>query len=206
MQYKPAKGFDGMILWGGGLGGPRAIPGKYSVEFNYNHMLTRKSFSILPDPRLPTTANDFNLYEQFATQVRDKLTEANKAIISIRDIRQQLNNYKERIPKQDSLKKEITKIDSVMTKIEEALYQTKNKSGQDPLNFPIRLTDKLAYLNSILGNGEYPPTEQAYAVRKELEEDIDMQLAKFLKVKTEMLPAFNRLVREKGIDAIIVKE
>ena len=55
-----------------------------------------------------------------------------------------------------------------ITKIEEALYQTKNRSSQDPLNYPVRLTNKIGYLNSILGNGEYPPTDQAYAVRAEV--------------------------------------
>ncbi len=206
LQYKPATGFEGMILWGGGLSGPRAVPGNYAVEINYNHKLVRKSFGVIQDPRSKATADDYKLYNEFATEVRDKITEANKAIISIRDIRQQLMNYKERVPKDDTLKKEITKIDSVITKIEEALYQTKNKSGQDPLNFPVRLTDKLSYLNSILGNGEYPPTEQAYAVRKELEALIEAELDKFDKVKTEMLPRFNQMVRDKSIDAIIVKK
>ena len=93
-----------------------------------------------------------------------------------------------------------------MTRIEEELYQTKNRSGQDPLNYPIRLTNKLAYLNGILGNGEYPPTDQAYAVRKEIESLIDAVLTKYQKVKTELIPAFNQLVKEKNIDAIILKE
>ena len=93
-----------------------------------------------------------------------------------------------------------------MTNIEEALYQTKNRSSQDPLNFPVRLTNKLAYLNSILGNGEYPPTDQAYAVRKELEGLIDAELMKYEKIKTEMIPAFNQMVREKNIDAIILNK
>ncbi len=206
LEYKPAKGFEGMILWGGGLSGPRAVPGNYAVEINYNHKLVRKSFAVLQDPRSKATADDYKLYNEFATDVRDKITEANKVIISIRDIREQLMNYKERVPKDDTLKKEITKIDSVMTKIEEALYQTKNKSRQDPLNFPVRLTDKLSYLNSILGNGEYPPTEQAYAVRKELEALIDAELEKFDKVQKEMIPVFNQMIRDKNIDAIIVKK
>ena len=93
-----------------------------------------------------------------------------------------------------------------MTDIEETLYQTKNKSGQDPLNYPVRLTNKLAYLNSILGNGEFAPTDQVYAVRKELEALIDAELDKYEKVKTEMIPAFNQMVKEKNIDAIILKK
>ncbi|MGB4847620.1 MAG: glycosyl hydrolase [Saprospiraceae bacterium] len=205
LQYKPAVGFDGMILWGGGLSGPRAVPGSYAVELNYNDKITRKSFVILQDPRSKATPQDYTLYHEFVMQVSKKMTEANKAIISIRDIRQQLKNYKERIPKEDELKKEIGKIDSVMTKIEETLYQTKNKSGQDPLNYPVRLTDKLAYLKSIMGGGEFPPTEQAFAVRKELEVEIDDQLALFEKVKKEMIPVFNQMIRDKNIDAIIIK-
>ncbi|MGB3080364.1 MAG: glycosyl hydrolase, partial [Saprospiraceae bacterium] len=206
LQYKPAVGFEGMILWGGGLSGPRAVPGSYAVEFNYNHKLIRKSFTILQDPRSKATTQHYTLYHEFVMEVSKKMTEANKTIINIRDIRQQLKNYMERVPKEDELKKEIGKIDSVMTKIEEALYQTKNKSGQDPLNYPVRLTDKLAYLKSIMGSGEYPPTEQAYDVRKELEAEIDVQLALFEKVKNEMIPVFNQMIRDKHIDAIILKK
>ncbi|MBK9981566.1 MAG: glycosyl hydrolase [Saprospiraceae bacterium] len=206
LQYKPAVGFEGMILWGGGLSGPRAVPGSYAVEFNYNHKLIRKSFTILQDPRSKATTQHYTLYHEFVMEVSKKMTEANKTIIIIRDIRQQLKNYMERVPKEDELKKEIGKIDSVMTKIEEALYQTKNKSGQDPLNYPVRLTDKLAYLKSIMGSGEYPPTEQAYDVRKELEAEIDVQLALFEKVKNEMIPVFNQMIRDKHIDAIILKK
>jgi photosystem II stability/assembly factor-like uncharacterized protein len=206
LRYAPAKRFDGLVMWAGSLSGPRAIPGTYRIEINYNDTIQAKSFTILKDPRSPATEDDYIKYHAFASEVRDKLTEAHEAIISIRDIRTQLMNYKERVTDDDTLKKEITMIDSVMTKIEEALYQTKNKSGQDPLNFPVRLTNKLAYLNSILGNGEFPPTDQAYSVREEIEALIDEELKKFDTVKTELIPGFNRLVREKEIDAIMVKE
>ncbi|MEO6131585.1 MAG: glycosyl hydrolase, partial [Saprospiraceae bacterium] len=206
LRYKPAKQFEGMILWAGDLGGPVALPGKYSVEFNFNDQITRKSFSVLPDPRSKATPQDYAGYFDFVTGVRNKITEAHEVIITIRDIRQQLNNYKERVLNDDELKKEIRKIDSTMTLIEEALYQTKTKSGQDVLNFPVRLTNKIAYLNNILGNGDYPPTEQAYAVKEELEIEINVQLTSFEKVKNKMIPAFNQMVRDKGIDAIILKK
>jgi hypothetical protein len=68
------------------------------------------------------------------------------------------------------------------------------------------LTNKLAYLNTILGNGEYPPTDQALAVREEIIKMIDTELDKFENVKTEMIASFNAMVKEKSIDAIIIKE
>lgn len=204
MNYRPAKRFDGMIFWAGSLSGPRAIPGNYTVQVALKDTMYSRAFRILKDPRSKATEEDYMLYYQFVKDVRDKLTEAHEAIIDIRDIRQQLLAYKERV-EDDTLKREISRIDSVITDIEETLYQTKNKSGQDPLNYPVRLTNKLAYLNSILGSGEYRPTQQAYEVRSELEQAIDAQLKQFEKVRLEMIPAFNQLVRDKNIGAILLK-
>ncbi len=205
-RYSPAKRFDGMILWAGNMSGPKAVPGEYRIEVNYNDTILSRTFKILKDPRSKATTEDYEKYQTFAEGIRDKVTEAHEAIIEMRDIRGQLNHYKERVPDNKELVTEIKLIDSMMTTIEEALYQTKNKSGQDPLNFPVRLTNKLAYLNSILGNGEYPPTEQAYAVRGELEAAIDVELEKFNTLKSERISAFNQMMREKNIDAIILKK
>ena len=206
LRYSPAKRFDGMVMWAAEMGGPMAIPGEYKVEINYNDTIQQKTFTLLKDPRSSATPADYALYHDFASEVRDKITEAHEAIIEIRDVRSQLNNYKERVKDDTILVNEIKHIDSLMTDVEESLYQTKNRSSQDPLNFPVRLTNKLAYLNSILGNGEYPPTDQAYEVRKELEGLIDAELMKYEKIKSEMIPAFNQMVREKNIDAIILKK
>jgi len=206
LRYSPAKRFDGMVMWAAEMGGPMAIPGAYRVEINYNDSILQKNFTILKDPRSSATSENYLQYHNFASEVRDKITEAHEVIIEIRDIRAQLNNYKERVKEDTVLVNEIKHIDSLITDIEETLYQTKNRSSQDPLNFPVRLTNKLAYLNSILGNGDYPPTDQAFEVRKELEGLIDAELGKFEKIKAEMLPAFNQMVKEKNIDAIILKK
>lgn len=205
LYAKPAKRFDGMVIWGGDGAGPKSIPGEYRVELRLNDQVYKHPFIITKDPRSTATAEDYAEYDTFVSALRDKITEAHEAIIEIRDIRTQLNNYKSRLENEE-LKKEISKIDSTMTSIEEAIYQTKNQSNQDPLNFPIRLTDKLSYVGNIVGNGDFPPTEQAYGVRDELMGLIDKELARFAVVKNEMIPSFNKLVREKNIDAIILKK
>ncbi len=204
LRYSPAKRFDGMVLWAANMSGPMAIPGNYRMEISYKDTLVSKSFEIIQDPRSPATEEDYQKYYAFATDVRDKITEAHEAIIEIRDIRTQLSNYKARISEDTMIVAEIVKIDSVMTGVEEVLYQTKSKSSQDPLNFPVRLTNKIGYVSNILGTGDYPPTDQAYAVKKEMEGLIDDELAKFDLVKKEMIPAFNRMLRENEVDAIIL--
>ncbi len=206
LRYSPAKRFDGMVMWAAEMGGPMAIPGEYRIELNYNDTILKKNFTILKDPRSSATPADYIQYHDFASEVRDKITEAHEAIIDIRDMRSQLNNYKERVKEDTVLVREIKKIDSLLTDVEQTLYQTKNRSSQDPLNYPVRLTNKLAYLNSILGKGEFPPTDQAFEVRKEIEALIDAELEKYEKIKTEMIPVFNQIVKDKNIDAIILKK
>ena len=149
---------------------------------------------------------DYRRLYTFVKSVRDKLTEAHETIIEMRDMREQLKNYQERNPDDQDIKKLGQEIDSTITIIENKLYQTKNRSGQDPLNFPIKLTNKLGHLNSLVGGGEYPPTKQAYDVKKDLEQKIDGELKAYEGVKQNMIPKFNQLIREKEIDAIILKK
>ncbi|MEM1321239.1 MAG: glycosyl hydrolase [Bacteroidota bacterium] len=208
MTYPEAKKFKGMILWWGSLNGPKARPGDYQVKLTVDGEETIVPFSILKDPRTPATPADFQKQFDFVRSNHAKLSEAHQAIIDIRDIREQLKNYRQRLKGKDTMKPLLdaaSAIDSSMTTIEETLYQTQNRSPQDPLNFPIRLTNKLAHLNS-LTQGDFPPTDQAVAVQQELTAAIDMQLAAFRKIKEEELPKFNRMVKEMEVDAIILGE
>ena len=204
LNYRSAKRFDGMMFWGGDLTGPRAIPGIYHLDITLNDSTIHQSFTIKKDPRSSATAEDYQMYFDFAQEICDTISAGHQAVIDIRSLRKQMMNYKELI-KDDSIKKEIGRIDSIMTKIEEAIYQTKLKSGQDMLNYPVRLTNKLAYLKSLLDAGEYRPTQQEYDVKAELEALLYKQLEAFEQVKTEMIPRLNKMIRDKGLETIIIK-
>ncbi len=207
MLYPEAKKFPKMILWWASMNGPRATPGTYKVELMVEGKMQRSSFEIKKDPRSSATAQDMQAQFDFISTIQQKITEAHETIISIRDIRAQLHHYQDRL-RPDSTQKEIVvlaeQIDASLTEVEEALYQTKNESPQDPLNFPIRLTNKLAHLNSLM-QGDYPPTDQAVAVRNELTKLIDVELKKYQMIIGEKLPQFNQMIRTRAVDAIILK-
>jgi hypothetical protein len=93
-----------------------------------------------------------------------------------------------------------------LTKVEEALYQTKNRSNQDPLNYPIRLNNKLSALVGVINSADAAPTDQAYAVYDEVAGKIDAELATLKALLGDELSVFNRLVREKDVPAVVVKE
>ncbi len=209
MRYADAEGFDGLILWAARLTGPIAPPGNYKVKLTINDKSTESDFQIVKDPR--TSSTDADIQEQFAflIQVRDKLSETNKAVKKIRTAREQINRVTDPMKGMDDLK-EVTSmakaINDDMKKIEEALYQTKNKSNQDPLNFPIRLNNKLAALGSEADGGDYKPTAQVKAVYQEISAQIDSQLRVLNTIFNERIPKFNELIKQKSIDAVTFSE
>ncbi|MDA8692904.1 glycosyl hydrolase [Saprospiraceae bacterium] len=204
MKYADAKGFDGMILWWGSTSGATVVPGDYQVHMSINGFNENKSFEIMGDPRLKISDDSYELQQEFIESVNSKVTEAHEAIIEMRDLKKQMKEFKSS-HKDSVINVKIEEIDSVLTKIEKELYQTKNKSRQDPLNFPIRLTNKLAHINSLVQIGDGAPPKQMYEVRDDLTERIDVQLNKYEAIK-EDLPELNKLIREQVTDFIKVNE
>ena len=90
--------------------------------------------------------------------------------------------------------------------IEETLYQTKNKSNQDPLNYPIKLTNKLGHLAALNSYGTFAPTDQELELKDELDSKIDAQLASFDKIKNEEIPKLNEQVLALKIPYIELQE
>ena len=209
MRYADAEGFDGLIMWSGRLTGPRATPGTYKVRLTVNETSVDTDFEILKDPRTSGTIQDIKEQFDFQITVRNKLSETNKAIKKIRTAREQINRVVEPFKGKEDLK-DVTDmakaINESMKKIEETLYQTKNKSNQDPLNFPVRLNDKLAGLGSQAGSSDFKPTEQVKAVYQEISGKIDEQLAALSKIFNEKIPAFNDLIRQKSINVITLAD
>ncbi len=173
-----AEGFDDLIMWAGNLRGPRVPPGMYSVKITHDGQSQEQEFEVLADPRYESTQADLDAQYEFLLGIRDKLTETHRTIKLIRNYRAELDSL-------ESAPENLEQIQKSLTEIEQTLYQTKNKSRQDPLNFPIRLNNKLAHLNVMFSNGSYPPTDQAYEVRDELVEKIDVQLAEFRRIESE---------------------
>lgn len=204
MKYADAKGFDGMILWWGSTSGATVVPGEYQVHMRVNGFNESRTFKILGDPRLEISADSYMLQQEFIESVNTKVTEAHEAIIEMRDLKNQMKEFKSS-HKDSVITIKIEEIDSVLTMIEKELYQTKNKSRQDPLNFPIRLTNKLAHINSLVQIGDGAPPKQMYEVRDELTGRIDSQLSKYEAIKKD-LPELNKLIREHVTDFIKVSE
>ncbi|MFQ5670523.1 MAG: WD40/YVTN/BNR-like repeat-containing protein [Acidobacteriota bacterium] len=206
MRYPDPHGFPGMVLWAGQDRGPVALPGRYRVRLRAGEQAPEAPFTLLADPRSSSTLEDLRLQFQFLIGVRDRLTEIHDAIASIRRVREQMDEIKKRLgdgPDGQAVRQAIDDLDAKITSVEEALYQTKNQSRQDPLNFPIRLDNKLSALARTVAVGDRRPTDQALRVRDELEAGIAAQMKQLRRAWDQDLPALNRLIHEQGVPAIL---
>ncbi len=125
-------------------------------------------------------------------------------------MRGQIESLSKRLREADSEKyqnllDDAKRLAASLTEIEETLYQTQNESPQDPLNYPIRLNNKLSALGSVVAMGDYRPTAQAYAVRQELTQAIDEQLGALRKLLQEEITQFNEQVAKAKAPAVFVK-
>jgi methyl-accepting chemotaxis protein len=208
MQYPPGETIEGLILWNGSIGSAKAAPGKYMARFKFEKDSVDVPFLIKPNPNYNMTEADYDAQVGFLLQIRDKFNQVQKAIKDIRALRTQINDFTSRMNKSGTkdIKTLADSINKKLTAVEEALYQTKSKSGQDPLNFPIRLNDKLSGVFGVVASGETLPSRQTKEAFAELAGESDVQLDKLKKIKSEDIPALNKLILAKQVPTFGIKE
>ncbi len=207
-RYEKADKFDGMLMWWGTLEGPKAPPGMYTARLIMDEDSVETKFEILHDPRSEGTKEDRQAQFEFLLEIRNKLDETHDAIRHMRTIKGQIIALNARLDKDEYEKviNEGKRLDSLMTAIEKELYQTKLKSNQDMLNYPIKLNNKLAHVASLASMGIYRPTEQMIGVKNDITGKINVQLEKWHKIRDHGLPAYNELIRTEKVNLIGVKE
>ena len=205
MYYDGASDFKGMVLWWASLSGPKAVPGNYYVDLNVNGEVISKSFNILIDPRSESSV--LNMQEQFnfITSINQTVDKSHKSIKKIRNIKNQLSKFITEYSENDvkDLIDKASVLEGKLSAIEKELYQTQNRSGQDPLNFPIRLTNKLAHLNSLVSMGDFQPTLQDIQVKEFLVQEINKSLKSFDVLMENEIISFNTLFNSNNLNYII---
>ncbi len=203
MRWPGARAFDDMVLWNRSLSGPLAVPGTYTARLTVGEEVRETTFEIRPDPRTRATEADHVAQWEFLSGVVQKLDDIHRALQEVREVRPALEEFEARLPAGDDiqpLRDELASIRDRMRDAEETLYQTKSQSAQDPLNFPVRLNDKLAGLNRL--SGGFGPTTQQQSVRDELFEKIEAPLGTLRAILDEEIAELDAKARAAGVPAI----
>ena len=201
LRYPGSVSFDCQIFWGAFSGaGPTVPPGQYQVRLTAGGKTLTERFEVRRDPRLKR-ATDLDLVAQFnfARQVQEKENLANGAVVTIRRIRDAVDD---RVAKAGGLAQQGASLKQKLAALEESLYQTRTRSGQDLLNFPIKLTNRLAVLRQSVEGGDAKPTDAAAVVLKELSTELDQRLAELKRIEDTDLAAFNRALVARKLEPI----
>ena len=203
VRYPGALTFPGMILRSANPEqGPWAPPGRYQVRVTANGETRTAPLTITRNPAL-TEFSDEDLREQFriAVRIRDRVSAANRAVLQIRDVRSQVDDRAARAGDR-ALVAEARRLAGSLSAVEEALYQVRNRSPRDALNYPVKLNNKLAALQRSLETGDMRPTAGVLKVLDELSAELDAQLRKLDALLATDLPAFNRRLESRKLDPV----
>ncbi|QCX01550.1 glycosyl hydrolase [Aggregatimonas sangjinii] len=206
---KGAEKLKGMIFWWASFDGAKAVPGQYKVHLNVNGNSTSQTFNIIPDPRAEASVADMQKQYDFVTDINTTIDKAHQSIKKIRNITSQLDAFSKQYkdnPQTTYLVEKAKTMKEKFGEVEKALYQTKNRSNQDPLNFPIRLTNKLGHLNSLVALDDFPPTDQDIAVKNELTGKINTQLDTFDAMISKEIGEFNKEFNALQLNYLFVEE
>ncbi len=157
LRTEPWTNFEGMIFWGAPRMGPAVPPGQYSVRLTIDGRTESAPLTVERNPWIPEVSDeDLRAQYEFSRQVRDKVTEANQAVIAIRRVMAQLQD---RLDQSDDLglAEAAESLTGNASAVEADIYQVRNQSNQDPLNFPIKVNNRLANLMSMAERGDGRP-------------------------------------------------
>jgi hypothetical protein len=207
-RYPGYKTFPGMVYYGSPNNGPKAVPGKYKVRLTVNGNTTEHEFEILKDPRIKTTQEELQSQFEFLVKVRDKVSDANQGVIDIRKIKEDLSYLKTKIgtdPQYKELTEAVKKFEAELTAHENNIHETRNRSVQDPINYGIKMNNRLAHLMVEQAQGDFPPTKQGEEVRQMLTKMVDEELSKLRNTIDRNAERINSMAKEKGIDIVMIK-
>ena len=207
LRESDASRFDGMIFWAGSTTGPLILPGTYTARFIVDGATAQESkFVVRKDPRSDATPADLVAQYKLAMQIRDRTTDANDAVRTVRSVRDQAVSRSKTVGADSASYAALIKsLDARISDIEARIYQVKNRSGQDPLNYPIRVNNQIAALAGVVGSADARPTKQSYVVFDLLTKELEVYLVDLRAAWKDLLPPIDAILKKHGHPAIEVK-
>jgi hypothetical protein len=201
LMSEPVVSFPGMVLWGATTNGPMVLPGTYEVRLLVDGRTDTQPLLVKQHPLRPVSEADLLAQYQIASQIRDKVNEANNAVIKIRRIKADIA---QRMTKANTAEaKELAaRLTKNLSAVEEDIYQVRNRSNQDPLNFPIKINNRLASLLRVVNTGEGRPTSNVGPIFNDLVAELKVQTDRLDQVRATDLATFNRMLQRMKIEPI----
>jgi hypothetical protein len=181
------------------VGGPRAVPGEYQVQLTVGDQVLTERFKLLPDPRLPVTAEDLRAQFDLKLAIRDRTSETNTAINQLRRLRKQVEEWEKRAGDRARLRDAAKALKEQLKGVEGELI---NLDFEKPRPGPNRIKEKFDALSSMIDESDEKPTRGAHEVYDMLRGQLERQLARFKELCDGPVKEFNELIRSEGLPVV----
>tara|TARA_B100000686_G_scaffold242741_1_gene251543 strand:+ start:2614 stop:5799 length:3186 start_codon:yes stop_codon:yes gene_type:complete len=202
MRYPGFVSFEGMVLYSSPNTGPKVTPGNYYVKLTYNDKELNSQFEIIKDPRVSNTQDDYEKQLNFLLNVRDEVSRANQTIVDIRKVKNDLDYLLTKVSDKPQILAIINDFKNDLYVIENKIHMTKNQSRQDPLNFGIRINNRIAFLLADSQRGDYPPTDQSIEFFNVIKKELEIEISNFKKVLNTYTMQINNMIEDNNIKFI----
>ena len=206
MRYPGFKSFEGMVLYSSPNVGPKVTPGKYNIKMTYNDFVFQEEFEIVKDPRVKISQADYQDQLEFLIDVRDEVSKANQQIIDIRSIKNNMNFILDKTKVNNELQEMINKYLDDISVVENNIHMTKNQSRQDPLNFGIRINNRIAFLLADSQRGDYPPTDQSKEFFSQVKEELNTEIINLRALIERHSQKIEEYIKKNKIELISLKD
>jgi hypothetical protein len=209
LRTKKLKLAEGAVMSLGYTGGYFVAPGTYTARLSLGDQTQSREFEVLLDPNVPDVSReDLEKQQAFVKRIVARFDETHDAIRHMRRVREQLDDAVTRARaagiESEDLAESAKTLSEKLTAVEDELIQRKNEVSQDPLNYPSKLDDQLAFL---YGHSALPyggPDVGSSQRLTDIEAALQPQLDAVRKAFDEDVPAFNAILVERGAVGILV--
>ena len=187
------------------LAGPTVVPGDYQVSLQVGAEVQTQPLVLLQDANSEASLAELQGQFDLHKRIYDHYAATTAVLNVMRRYRAQLKGLAARLNEADEseLAQRATALGERILAVEKQIFIPELREGwpgrvnqgTDPLR-------RLSALPAVVGLGEFPPTEQAYAVYDKLAGLIDAQIRAFQDLQSGDLRAFNAELVQRGITLI----
>jgi len=182
--------------------GPIVVPGRYRVEMSLSLQTMDAEFSVVKDPRLSTTPEDYRQQFELARELTASLGKVNASVNRIRRLKHWLSVLAGGSgDDKHGLSAQAKAVAERLTAVEAVLVDVHRESHRDVLRNPAGLNDTLLALISQVSMSDTAPTQSVAAVSREIMARVDAEIGKFEQLAATEVAAVNRLALEREVAA-----
>jgi hypothetical protein len=185
---------------------PMAAPGKYQVRFTVDGTPYTAPFVVLKDPAVATPDEDLITSTRTQMRIRDDITLTSSMVNQMEVWRRLIEDQIKANAKKPAIVKSLNDLDKQIWDVESKLV-SRSEIHSDDKYFPeaYKVYMNLIWLSGGVGQGasdeagsiDYKPTDTQMQVLEMIEKELGSAKDGFEKLKTSVIPAFNKSMAGK---------